>query len=89
MGCGCGAIASFIQCQREREHHMAPEIGYFALLLALFVSVVQSATLFVAAHRRDPTVAAFADQAALARIMHHARRFRTCFAEARATAPTI
>jgi cytochrome c-type biogenesis protein CcmF len=48
---------------------MAPEIGYFALLLALFVSVVQSATVFVAARRHDPTVAAFADQAALAQFM--------------------
>jgi cytochrome c-type biogenesis protein CcmF len=48
---------------------MAPEIGYFALLLALFVSVVQSAALFVAARRHDPMVAAFADQAALAQFM--------------------
>ncbi len=48
---------------------MAPEIGYFALLLALFVSAVQSATVFVSARRRDPAVAAFADQAALAQFM--------------------
>jgi cytochrome c-type biogenesis protein CcmF len=48
---------------------MVPEIGYFALLLALFISVVQSATLFVASRRRDPTVAAFAEQAALAQFI--------------------
>jgi cytochrome c-type biogenesis protein CcmF len=48
---------------------MAPEVGYFALLLALFVSVVQSATPFIAARRRDLAVAAFADQAALAQLM--------------------
>jgi cytochrome c-type biogenesis protein CcmF len=48
---------------------MAPEIGYFALLLALFVSAVQSATVFVSARRHDPTVVAFADQAALAQFM--------------------
>jgi hypothetical protein len=44
---------------------MAPEVGYFALLLALFVSVAQSAMPFVAAHRRDLAITAFADQAAL------------------------
>jgi cytochrome c-type biogenesis protein CcmF len=48
---------------------MAPEVGYFALLLALFVSAVQSATLFVAARRRDAVLAAFADQAALAQFI--------------------
>ncbi len=48
---------------------MAPEIGYFALLLALFVSVTQSAMPFVAARRRDLAVAAFVDQAALAQFM--------------------
>jgi cytochrome c-type biogenesis protein CcmF len=54
---------------------MAPEIGYFALLLALFVSVVQSATVFVAARRYDPAVAAFADQAALAQFIFLAVAF--------------
>src|SRR6201986_1567018 len=48
---------------------MIPEIGYFALVLALFVAVVQSATPFVAARRRDLAIAAFADQAALAQFM--------------------
>ncbi|HEY2527866.1 MAG TPA: heme lyase CcmF/NrfE family subunit [Xanthobacteraceae bacterium] len=48
---------------------MAPEIGYFALVVALFVSVVQSLTPFVAARRRDLAIAAFADQAALAQFM--------------------
>ena len=32
---------------------MSPEVGYFALLLALFVSVTQSAMPFVAARRRE------------------------------------
>src|SRR5215470_14718467 len=44
---------------------MTPEIGYFALLLALFISVMQSAMPFVAARRHDLGVAAFVDQAAL------------------------
>jgi cytochrome c biogenesis factor len=48
---------------------MAPEIGYYALLLALFVSVTQSAMPFVAARRRDLAVASFVDQAALAQFM--------------------
>src|SRR5215472_15726382 len=48
---------------------MAPEVGYFALLLALFVSLMQSAMPFVAARRRDLAVAAFVDQAALGQFM--------------------
>jgi cytochrome c-type biogenesis protein CcmF len=44
---------------------MTPEIGYFALLLALFISVTQSAMPLVAARRHDLRVAAFVDQAAL------------------------
>ena len=48
---------------------MAPEIGYFALLLAFLVSITQSAMPFVAARRRDLAVAAFVDQAALAQFM--------------------
>jgi cytochrome c-type biogenesis protein CcmF len=44
---------------------MTPEVGYFALLLALFISGSQSAMPFVAARRHDPGVAAFVDQAAL------------------------
>jgi cytochrome c-type biogenesis protein CcmF len=48
---------------------MIPEIGHFALVLALFVAVVQSATPFLAARRRDLAIAAFADQAALAQFM--------------------
>ncbi|MBO0756925.1 MAG: heme lyase NrfEFG subunit NrfE, partial [Bradyrhizobiaceae bacterium] len=48
---------------------MVPEIGYFALLLALFISVVQSATPFMAARRHDPTLAALAEHAALAQFV--------------------
>ena len=48
---------------------MTPEIGYFALLLALFISVAQSAMPFVAARRHDLGVAAFVDQAALGQFM--------------------
>ena len=48
---------------------MAPEIGYFAVLLAFFVSMTQSAMPFVAARRSDLAVAAFVDQAALAQFM--------------------
>jgi cytochrome c-type biogenesis protein CcmF len=44
---------------------MVPEVGYFALLLALVLSVTQSAVPFVAARRVDRAVAAFAEQAAL------------------------
>src|SRR3974377_661408 len=40
---------------------MAPEIGYFALLLAFFISITQSAMPFVAARRSDLAVAAFVD----------------------------
>lgn len=47
---------------------MAPEVCYCALLLAFFVSGVQSATLFIASRRHDPT-AAFADSAALVQFM--------------------
>ncbi len=48
---------------------MAPDIGYFALLLALFISLTQSATPFIAMRRDDPTIAAFADRAALGQLM--------------------
>jgi cytochrome c-type biogenesis protein CcmF len=48
---------------------MTPEIGYFALLLALLISLAQSATPFVAARRHDRGVAAFVDQAALGQFM--------------------
>jgi cytochrome c-type biogenesis protein CcmF len=48
---------------------MTPEIGYFALILALFISVAQSAMPFVAARRLDLGVAAFVDQAALGQFM--------------------
>ena len=43
---------------------MAPEVGYFALLLALLFSVTQSAVPFVAMRRHDPAIATVADQAA-------------------------
>jgi cytochrome c biogenesis factor len=48
---------------------MAPEIGYFALLLSFLVSITQSAMPFVAARRRDLAVVAFVDQAALVQFM--------------------
>jgi hypothetical protein len=35
---------------------MAPDIGYFAVLLALFISVAQSAALLVATRRDDPAL---------------------------------
>jgi cytochrome c-type biogenesis protein CcmF len=48
---------------------MAPDVGYFALLLALFISLTQSATPFIAMRRDDPAIAAFADRAALGQLM--------------------
>jgi cytochrome c-type biogenesis protein CcmF len=45
---------------------MAPNVGHFALLLALFISATQSAAPIIAARRDDSAIAAFADQAALA-----------------------
>jgi len=48
---------------------MTPEIGYFALLLALFISVVQSAMPLITARRHDLGVAAFVDQVALGQFM--------------------
>jgi cytochrome c-type biogenesis protein CcmF len=48
---------------------VAPEVGYFALLLALFISVTQSAAPFIAMRRDDPAIAAFVDRAALAQFM--------------------
>jgi cytochrome c-type biogenesis protein CcmF len=43
---------------------MTAEIGHFALILALLVSLAQAAVLFIALRRRDPGLAMFADQAA-------------------------
>src|ERR1700720_457319 len=54
---------------------MAPEVGYFALLLALFIAATQSVAPFVAARRHDLAVAAFADQAALAQFIFLAVAF--------------
>jgi cytochrome c-type biogenesis protein CcmF len=54
---------------------MAPEVGYFALLVALVVAVVQASAPLIAARRRDPAVAAFAGQAALAQFMFLAVAF--------------
>jgi cytochrome c-type biogenesis protein CcmF len=48
---------------------MAPDVGYFAPLLALFISLTQSATPFIAMRRDDPTIAAFADRAALGQLI--------------------
>ena len=54
---------------------MAPEVGYFALLLALLFSVTQSAVPFVAIRRHDPAVAAFAGQAAFGQFIFIAVAF--------------
>jgi cytochrome c-type biogenesis protein CcmF len=54
---------------------MTPEIGYFALLIALFISAAQSAMPFVAARRNDLGVVAFVDQAALGQFMFLAIAF--------------
>ena len=43
---------------------MAAEIGQFSLILALLLSLTQAAVPFMSMRRRDPALAAFADQAA-------------------------
>lgn len=47
---------------------MSAQVGYFALLLALVISLVQAAAPVVAARRRDPAIAAVVDQAALGQL---------------------
>ena len=44
---------------------MAPEIGHFALILSMFVALMQASVPLFAVRRRDPALLAFADQAAL------------------------
>lgn len=44
---------------------MTPEIGHFALILAMLLSLVQAAVPLFAVRRRDPALLAFASQAAL------------------------
>jgi cytochrome c-type biogenesis protein CcmF len=43
---------------------MTAEIGHFALILALLVSLAQAAVPFIELRRRDPALAIFTDQAA-------------------------
>lgn len=47
---------------------MSAQVGYFALLLALLLSLTQAVAPFVAAKRRDPAIASFVDQAALGQL---------------------
>jgi cytochrome c-type biogenesis protein CcmF len=54
---------------------MAPEVGHFALVLALFLSLTQAAAPFVAMRRRDLAVAAFADHAAIGQFIFIAVAF--------------
>jgi cytochrome c-type biogenesis protein CcmF len=54
---------------------MTATIGYFALLLALALSFAQMAGPFVFFKRRDPVIAAFADQAALGQLLFVATAF--------------
>lgn len=48
---------------------MVPEVGYFALLLALLISFAQAVVPFAMMRRRDSSVAAFVDQAALSQFL--------------------
>ena len=54
---------------------MTANIGYFALLLALMLSLAQSLAPFIAFRRRDPVIAAFVDHAALAQLVFVAAAF--------------
>jgi cytochrome c-type biogenesis protein CcmF len=45
---------------------MAPEVGHYALILALLISATQAVVPFVGARLRDPALMASGDQAALA-----------------------
>ncbi len=48
---------------------MAPEIGYFALILAFAISLVQATLPLIGASRRDITAMAFADYAAMGQML--------------------
>jgi len=48
---------------------MAAEIGHFALIMALLLSLAQAAVPFAAAHRGDPALAAFAGQVAFGQLV--------------------
>src|SRR5215831_21106707 len=54
---------------------MTAEIGHFALILALLVSLAQSAVALVGARRREPSLMAFADQAAVGQFLFIAVAF--------------
>ena len=54
---------------------MTAEAGCFALILALFVALLQSLVPFVALRRHEPLTAAFARQAALAQFLFIATTF--------------
>jgi cytochrome c-type biogenesis protein CcmF len=48
---------------------MTAQIGYFALLLALLISLLQAIAPFAPLQRRDPAIATFVDQAALGQLL--------------------
>jgi cytochrome c-type biogenesis protein CcmF len=48
---------------------MIAQIGYFALLLALLISLMQAVAPFVPLKRKDPAIAAFVDQAAFGQLV--------------------
>ena len=47
---------------------MVPEIGHFALILALMLAVVQSTAPLIGAHRRDPVLMALAPHLAIGQL---------------------
>lgn len=48
---------------------MIAQIGYFALLLALLISLMQAVAPFIPLKRKDPAIAVFVDQAALGQLV--------------------
>jgi len=48
---------------------MSAQIGYFALVLALVIALMQALAPYAAMRRRDPAIAAFVDQAALGQLL--------------------
>ncbi len=48
---------------------MTAQIGFFALLLALLIALTQMIAPFIPVRRRDPAIAAFVDQAAIAHLL--------------------
>jgi cytochrome c-type biogenesis protein CcmF len=54
---------------------MSAQIGYFALVLALVIALMQALAPYAARRRRDPAIAAFVDQAALGQLLFIALAF--------------